>query len=85
MSVLEIVGGVVIIVMSIAISLFVLFQEGTKGGGLTALSGGESDSFFSKNPGRTRDLMLYRATRFCAVVFFIITIAVHVAIRVVGW
>ena len=79
MSVIEIVGGALMIVLSLAICLFVLLQEGTRGGGLAAITGNEPDSFFSKSPGRTRNIMLYRATRFCAVVFFVITLAVHAA------
>ncbi|MGI6403669.1 MAG: preprotein translocase subunit SecG [Oscillospiraceae bacterium] len=77
MSVFEVIGGIIMVLMSIAISLLVLLQEGTKGGGITALTGGDSDSFFGKNGGRTRDAMLYRATRFCAIVFFIVTIIVY--------
>lgn len=77
MSVYEIIGGIVMVLMCIAISLLVLMQEGTKGGGMAALTGGDSDSFFGKNSGRTRDAMLYKATRFCAIVFFVVTIVVY--------
>ena len=77
MSVFEMIGGVVMVLMSIAISLLVLLQEGSKGGGINALTGGSSDSFFGKNGGLTRDAMLYRATRFCAIVFFVVTIVVY--------
>ncbi len=77
MNVFEMIGGVVMVLMSIAISLLVLLQEGSKGGGITALTGGDSDSFFGKNGGLTRDAMLYRATRFCAIVFFVVTIVVY--------
>ena len=73
----EIVGGIIMVLMCIAISLLVLLQEGSKGGGITALTGGDSDSFFGKNSGRTRDAMLYKATRFCAIVFFVVTIVVY--------
>ena len=54
-----------------------VLQEGSKGGGINALTGGSSDSFFGKNGGLTRDAMLYRATRFCAIVFFVVTIVVY--------
>ena len=79
MSIIEIVGGVLMMILSLAICLFVLLQEGTRGGGIAAITGSEPDSFFSKSPGRTRNVMLYRATRFCAIVFFAITLVVHAA------
>ncbi len=68
-------SDVVMILVGVAISLLVLMQEGTKGGGLAALGG--ADSFLGKNQSRTRGAMLYRATRFCAILFFIVTIAVY--------
>jgi preprotein translocase subunit SecG len=79
MSILEIVGGALMVILSIAIVIFVLLQEGTKGGGLSALTGGDNDSFFSRNQGRTREAMLYRGTRFCAILFFIVTVGVYAA------
>ena len=77
MSIWEIIGGVAMILMSIFIVIFVLLQQGTKGGGIAALSGGEVESFFNKNQGRTREAMLYKATKICAVLFFLITIGVY--------
>ena len=66
------------ILLSLVICLLVLAQEGTRGGGVGAITGGaETDSFFSKNPGRSKNVMLFRATRLCAVIFFVITLAVH--------
>jgi len=78
MSVIEIVGGILIILFSVFICIFVMMQEGSRGGGgIAALSGGDTDSFLNKNPGRTRDRLLYRATRFLAIAFFVLTIIVH--------
>lgn len=77
MSVFEIVGGVIMIVMGVFISILVLLQEGSKGG-MSALSGGGGgDSFLGKNQGRTRDAMLFKGTRFCGIVFFVVTIVVY--------
>lgn len=75
MSVFEIIGGVIMILMGISIVLLVLMQEGTKDG-VSALSGG-SDSYLGKNQGRTKDVMFHKATRFCGIVFFVITIVVY--------
>ena len=83
MGVLEIVGGVFILVLSVFLCLFILMQEGTRGGGIAALSGGDPDTQFNKSPGRTRNVLLYKATRFLAAVLFVVTIAVH-AVSVYG-
>lgn len=83
MGVLEIVGGILILVLSVFLCLFILMQEGTRGGGIAALSGGDPDTQFNKSPGRTRNVLLYKATRLLAAVLFVITIAVH-AVSVYG-
>ena len=77
MSAIEIVGGALIMLLSIVICILILSQEGTRGGGLAAITGNEPDSFYNKNPGRTRNIILYRATRLCAIVLFVLTLVVH--------
>ena len=76
MSVFEIIGGILIILFSIAIALFVLMQEGTKGG-VSTLTGG--DSYYNKNQGRTSDALLARGTKYAAIAFFLVTILVYAA------
>lgn len=63
--------------LSVVICVFILMQEGTRGGGIAALTGGDPDTQFNKSPGRTRNVMLYKATRFLAAVLFVVTIVVH--------
>lgn len=77
MGIWEIIGGILIILMSIAIVILVLFQESPKGSGIGALTGG--DSYYNKNQGRTLDAVLARATKWIAVAFFVITIAAGIA------
>lgn len=74
MSVWEIIGGIIMILLSVAIVIFVLIQESPKGG-VTALTGG--DSYYNKNQGRTFDAMLSRGTKYAAIAFFIITLVVY--------
>ena len=74
MGVLEIVGGIFMILLSVAIILLVMLQESSKGGGMSALTG---DSYYNKNQGRTRDALLFRFTKYAAVLFFVVTIAVY--------
>lgn len=76
MSVFEIIGAILMLLMSVSICLLVLMQEGTKGGGMAAFTGGD-DSFMGRNQGRSRDELLFKATRFCAIIFFAATIIVH--------
>jgi len=74
MGVLNIIGGILMVLASIGIMLAVVLQESPKGGGLNALSGG--DSYYSKNQGRTMDAMLVKVTKVLAVVFFVVTVGV---------
>lgn len=76
MGVLEIVGGILIILISIAVVLLVLFQESPKNSGVAALTGG--DSYYNKNQGRTRDAMLSKVTKWLAVAFFVISIGASI-------
>lgn len=75
MNVWEIVGGVVMIIMSIAIIVLVGMQESPKGSGISALTGG--DSYYNRNQGRTLDAMLSRFTKYLGIIFFVVTIAVY--------
>lgn len=72
---LEILGGVIMIIMSIAIVILVVLQESPKGSGISALTGG--DSYFNRNQGKTLDSMLSRLTKYVGIAFFIVTIIVY--------
>lgn len=76
MEVWEIIGGILMIVFAVAIVFFVLFQESPKGSGVSALTGG--DSYYNKNQGRTFDAMLSRLTKFVAVGFFVVALAMAI-------
>jgi len=75
MGVLEIIGGIVMILLSIGIIVMVLMQESPKGNNISALTGG--DSYFNKNQGRTIDALLFRGTKIAAVLFFVVTLLVY--------
>ncbi|MGN0518884.1 MAG: preprotein translocase subunit SecG, partial [Acutalibacteraceae bacterium] len=51
MSALEIILGIVLLILSIAVTIVVIFQEGHQEG-LGVITGG-ADSFFSKNKARS--------------------------------
>ena len=71
----EIVGGILMILMCIAIVISVALQESPKGSGISAITGG--DSYYNRNQGRTFDSMLAKCTKYLAIAFFVITILVY--------
>lgn len=75
MGVIDIVGGVLLIITSIFIIAVVSMQE-SKSDGLSAMTGA-TDSYLGKNSGRTLDAMLKRITKVAAIVFIVLTIIVN--------
>ncbi len=77
MGTLEIIAGAVLLLSSLIIILIVLMQE-SKDQGLTgAIGGGVNESFYGKNPARSKDARLSRYTRICTIILFVLTIAVN--------
>lgn len=64
---------VVMILVSIAIVALVLVQEG-KSAGLGTITGAASETYWSKNKGRSKEGKLENATRILAIVFFVLAI-----------
>lgn len=84
MSVIEICAGVLLALVSVIIILVVLVQDSKDDGLTSAIGGGYNDSFYGKNTGNTRDAKLNRLTRNCAVILFIVTIAVGIVHQVMN-
>lgn len=83
MSGLEIAFGIVLLVFSVGIVAIVLSQQGEqKNSGV--ITGGSSDTYISKNSGRTIDAFLARWTKFFAVGFFLCVIAVNIVVFILG-
>ena len=61
----------------IALVLIVLFQSGKKAGLSGAIAGG-ADTFLSKNKSKGLDARLAKATKYVAIVFAVLTIALHI-------
>lgn len=76
MSVLEIIFAILLILSCVFIIAVVLMQE-SKQGMSNVISGGNSDNYFQKNSGRTKEAKLGRATKIAAVIVFIVAIAVN--------
>lgn len=77
MSILEIVLGVILIVLAIAVTLVVLFQEGHQRS-VGSITGSSGDTFLTKHKSRSIDAFLERWTRVISVGFFIAVILVNV-------
>ncbi len=73
----EIVFGVVLIVLAIAISALVLLQEGNSQGLSGTIAGG-AETFFGKNKGRTMEAKLVKLTKIIGISFFVIAFAAKV-------
>ena len=73
----EIVFGVVLIVLSIAIAALVLLQEGNSQGLSGTIAGG-AETFFGKNKGRTMEAKLVKLTKVIGISFFVIAFAAKV-------
>ncbi len=80
MNIVEIVLGVVLLISCLMIIIIVLMQDSKDQGLTSAVGGGSSDSFFSKNESRTKEARLNRWTKVAAFLFFVITLAVNIAI-----
>lgn len=75
MTAVQIVFGVVLIILAIAIVVLVLLQEGNQQGLSGAISGGSSDSFFGKNKGRTDEAKKAFLTKIFTGAFLVIALA----------
>ncbi|MCR5600549.1 MAG: preprotein translocase subunit SecG [Ruminococcus sp.] len=79
MSTLEVIGGVVIIVLSLITIIICLSQEQKSQDSMTAaLTGASADSFYGKNEGRTKEAILAKITRTLAILLFAAVLAVNI-------
>lgn len=78
MSVLEIIGGVLILVFALAIIILCLMQDQKSQDSMTsALTGASSESFYGKNEGRTKEAILNKITRTFGILIFVAILAVN--------
>ncbi|MBQ1849060.1 MAG: preprotein translocase subunit SecG [Lachnospiraceae bacterium] len=75
MSLIRTILSALYIVVSIALVILVLMQEG-KAQGLGSISGA-AESYWGKNKGRSMEGMLVKITRVLAVIFLALTVALN--------
>ena len=73
MAVHEIILGIVLILLSVAIIVLVLLQEG-KSAGLSGAIAGGAETFFGKNKSRTMVSKLVLITKIIAISFFVLAL-----------
>lgn len=77
MEVLKNILLVIFILICIALTVIILFQEG-KSAGLGSLSGQNFDSYWSRNKSHSREGMLVRITTVLVVLFFILAAVLNI-------
>ena len=80
MSMVEFVMGVLLLISCLIIVIVVLMQDSKDQGLTSSIGGGATDTFFGRNESRTKEARLNRWTKFAAFLFFVLTLAVNVAI-----
>ncbi|HAP79091.1 MAG TPA: preprotein translocase subunit SecG [Ruminococcus sp.] len=79
MSILEIIGGVLILIACLFCIVICLMQEQKQQNNMSsALTGASNDSFYKHNEGRTKEAVLNKVTRTLAIIFFVATLAVNI-------
>lgn len=78
MSTLTIVFAILQLLSGIALTVIVLMQSGKSAGLSGAISGG-ADTFLSKGKAKTLDAKLEKATKWFALAFVVLTLALNLA------
>ena len=76
MSAIEIILGALLLIASIVLIIVIILQEGNQQG-IGVVSGG-ADTFFSKNKARSYDAFLARATKWFAIGFVVVVLALNI-------
>lgn len=77
MTVLKTILTILFILICIALTIIILFQEG-KSAGLGSLGGQSLDSYWSRNKGRSKEGMLVRLTSVLVVLFFVLAAVLNI-------
>ncbi|MDD6215433.1 MAG: preprotein translocase subunit SecG [Roseburia sp.] len=78
MAILKTILTVIFIIISLALTVIILMQEG-KSAGLGAISGA-ADTYWGKNKGRSMEGMLVKITRVLVVLFVVIAAVLNIGI-----
>ena len=76
MEILRTILTIIFVIDCIALTVVVLMQEG-KSAGLGALAGGNSETYWGKNKGRSKEGNLAKATKVMAAAFIILALVLN--------
>ncbi len=76
---IKMIHGIVYIIVSVALAVIVLMQEG-KQAGLTGAISGAAETYWGKNKGRSMEGGLVLATRILAAVFIVLSLLLNLSI-----
>ncbi len=79
MGVAEIILGIIILVMAVALIAMVLLQSG-KDKRLSGTIAGAAETFFAKGKSKTRDKMLARLTTVLGFVFVVLVLVLYIVV-----
>jgi preprotein translocase subunit SecG len=68
---------IVFIIVCVAITVIILFQEG-KSAGLGSLSGQTTETYWSKNKGRSKEGILVKVTSCLVLIFFVLAAVLNI-------
>ncbi len=77
MEILKTVLMVLFIFVSVAITIIILLQEG-KSAGLGSLSGQTTETYYTKNKGRTKEGLMVKFTSCLVIVFFVLAAVLNI-------
>ncbi|MCQ2407489.1 MAG: preprotein translocase subunit SecG [Oscillospiraceae bacterium] len=85
MSIIEIVGGIILLITALLIIVLCLMQDSKQDQNMTsAITGGSYDSAFSKNEGNTKEAIMKKWTKWLTIIFFIVTLVVIIVPVYIG-
>jgi len=76
MDILEMILGIVLVILGLAITVLVMMQEG-KSAGFTGSISGIADSYWGKNKAHSMEGALQKGTTWLIVAFFVICIVLN--------
>lgn len=76
---LVIVLSIVLFAICLVLAAVILLQQGKSAGLSSAISGGNSDSYFGKNKGRTLEGKLNKATKILAACYMVVCLLLYFA------
>ncbi len=81
MNALHIAGGILILIVSVLLIILTLLQDSKQPGALGSLTGSQSDSYLSKNKGRTLEARLAFVTKILLAVFLVLVFVLNIVVR----